>query len=275
MKITREPSIHITKSSFRKLLREMGIKFPVEEFFNRARQLSSDARIIVVTNNKIKKKVNNITLVSNGDANLAADILYSVRIKLKHRGIKKINESDPQWSLCKKLAEVCNTFCDDFQLETREGYIKYIEIGFNRMQGNNRNYLNRLISMAQIISDNYKASGDLYDDEDPEGTKAVHDYYCQVIADRAGFKVDYTNQPDNYVHFKDVREFCESNDIICEDWIDAQFEGLAWCNGLPDPDKLLGDKANSYYAKFRFKNSRPGNEPRVNGSLWERIKKDD
>lgn len=271
----RDPSIHITKSSFRKILQDMEIKFPVEDFFVKARQVSVDARIIAATSRKITKKVNNITLASNGDANLAADILYSVQIQLKHRGVKKIDENNRQWSLIKKLADVCNTFCHDFGLETRAGYIKYIKIGFSRMQGNHKNYLNRLISMAQNITDSFQATDDINHDESPIETANIHDYYCKVIADRAGFKVDYHNQPETYIYFVRLREFCQANGIDPEVWIDAQFEGLAWCNGFPDPDKLLGDKAKSYYAKFQFKNNKAGDEPKVFGSLWDKIKQDD
>ena len=31
--------------------------------------------------------------------------------------------------IVKKLAEICNTFCEDFKFDTREGFIKYIETG--------------------------------------------------------------------------------------------------------------------------------------------------
>lgn len=272
----RDPSIHITKSSFRELLNDMDIKsFPLDDFFIKARQVSIDARIVTVTSAKTNKKVNNIILASNGNANLAADILYSVQIKLKHRGVKRIDENSSQWSLCKKLADVCNTFCHDFNLELRSGYIKYIKIGFSRMQGNHKNYLNRLISMAQNITDSFQATEEINHDSSPIETAAIHDYYCRVIADRAGFKVDYHNQPEIYVYFIRLREFCESNGIDYEEWIDSQFEGLAWCNGIPDPDKLLGDKANSYYAKFRFKINKPEKEPKISGSLWDKIKEND
>lgn len=274
----RDPSVHLLKSSFKKILLELEVKnFPLEEFFIKARAYSIDSRNIVTTNAKSNKRANNITIASNGDANLAADILYSVQIQLKHRGVKKIDENNRQWSLCKKLAEVCNTFCRDFNLELRYGYIKYIKMGFSRMQGNNRNYLNRLISMAQNISDSFQAIEEINHDSNPLETAIIHDYYCKVIADRAGFKVNYSQQPEVYVYFVRLIEFTLNNHIDPEEWVDAQFEGLAWCNGLPEPDKLIGDKANTYYTRFKFKNNnnKPGDEPRVSGSLWDKIKEDD
>lgn len=86
----RDPSIHITKNQFKELLQNFGIKrFPTERFFIAAKQKAVTARIVAITNKKNIKKVNNIALAAPGDANLAASILYAVRIQLKHRGVKK------------------------------------------------------------------------------------------------------------------------------------------------------------------------------------------
>ena len=179
----RDPSIHLLKSSFISILNDLDIhKFPIEEFFIKARACSIDSRNILTNTVKSNKRANNITLASNGDANLAADILYSVQIQLKHRGVKKIDENNRQWPLCKKLAEVCNTFCTDFNLDLRAGYIKYIKMGFSRMQGNNRNYLNRLISMAQNISVSFQAIEEINHDSSPLETSVIHDYYCKIKA---------------------------------------------------------------------------------------------
>lgn len=59
---------------------------------------------MVVSNKGTTKKVTNILLASKGNASLVADILYATRIKLKHRGVRKINESNTrEWALCKSL----------------------------------------------------------------------------------------------------------------------------------------------------------------------------
>ncbi|MCM1438819.1 MAG: cysteine/serine-rich nuclear protein [Roseburia sp.] len=275
----RDPSIHITKTQFRKLLQDFGIKrFPTDKFFLAAKQKAATARIVAVTNQRNIKKFNNIALAAPGDANLAASILYAVRIQLKHRGVKKIDESDKrQWPQIKQLAEACNIFCQDFGLETREGYIQYIKIGFNRMGRTLRNFLPRLVSMSQNISDDYKAQKDLLQDDNIEATAEVHDYYASVIAERTGLKVDYKDQPEVYIYFKALRDFCEKNNISYENWIDAQFDALEWCNSMPEPSRLLGDKPYQYYVKFMYKHKSPvsTSTPKVKGSLWDQIRGDD
>ena len=275
----RDPSIHLTKSQFRDLLKELGVKrFPTDRLFLAAKQKAITSRIITVTNHKNIKKIKNITLATIGDANLAASVLYAIRIQLKHRGVKKISETDKrQWSQIKQLAEACNIFCKDFGLEAREGYIQYMKIGFHRMGKTLRNYLPRLISMSQNISEEYKAQKELLKDDQAQITAQIHDYYASIIADRTGLQVNYRDQPEVYVYFKALRDFCKQNNIPYESWIDAQFDALEWCNGMPEPSRLLGDKPYQYYVKFMFKHHIPVSDstPQITGSLWDQIQEDD
>lgn len=271
----REPSIHITKSQFEEILNTLEVdNFPVEAFFVIARKEAINHRAVLVSNNKNTKRVNNILLASKGDAALVADILYATRIKLKHRGVRKINESNTrEWANCKKLAEICNTFCEDFQLDTREGFIKYIELGIKKMDGNYNNLLNRLSSMSEKISDLYSATLEM--EEDSGNAKAIHDYFIKRVADVTGIYESFVNQPDKYIHFVRLDKFLSEKGWDPTQFIDAQFESLAWCNGLPEPSQMYNDKAIERYNKYLFKhkNHSQSEEPKVEGSLWSKINK--
>lgn len=271
----REPSIHITKSQFEEILNTLEVdNFPVEAFFVIARKEAINHRAVLVSNNKNTKRVNNILLASKGDAALVADILYATRIKLKHRGVRKINESNSrEWANCKKLAEICNTFCEDFQLDTREGFIKYIELGIKKMDGNYNNLLNRLSSMSEKISDLYSATLEMGDDSG--NAKAIHDYFIKRVADVTGIYESFVNQPDKYIHFVRLDKFLSEKGWDPIQFIDAQFESLAWCNGLPEPSQMYNDKAIERYNKYLFKhkNHSQSEEPKVEGSLWSKINK--
>lgn len=271
----REPSIHITKSQFEEILNTLEVdNFPVEAFFVIARKEAINHRAVLVSNNKNTKRVNNILLASKGDAALVADIIYATRIKLKHRGVRKINESNSrEWANCKKLAEICNTFCEDFQLDTREGFIKYIELGIKKMDGNYNNLLNRLSSMSEKISDLYSATLEMEDDSG--NAKAIHDYFIKRVADVTGIYESFVNQPDKYIHFVRLDKFLSEKGWDPTQFIDAQFESLAWCNGLPEPSQMYNDKAIERYNKYLFKhkNHSQSEEPKVEGSLWSKINK--
>lgn len=270
----REPSIHITKSQFEEILNTLEVdNFPVEAFFVIARKEAINHRAVLVSNNKNTKRVNNILLASKGDAALVADILYATRIKLKHRGVRKINESNSrEWANCKKLAEVCNTFCEDFKFDTREGFIKYIETGLKRMTGY-RNVMQRLLSMQENITNQVDAEIELQH-SDLELTKEIHDYFIGKIAKATGIYESYENQPEKYVHFAKVGEFLKEEGWNYKTFIDAQFESLAWCNGLPDIAQMYTDKAIERYNKYLYKNKNKQlleDEPMVEWSLWDSI----
>ena len=275
MNTKRSPSIHITKSQFEEILNTLEVdNFPVEAFFVIARKEAINHRAVLVSNNKNTKRVNNILLASKGDAALVADILYATRIKLKHRGVRKINESNSrEWANCKKLAEICNTFCEDFKLDTREGFIKYIETGLKRMT-DYRNVMQRLLSMQENITNQIDAELELQH-SDLELTKEIHDYFIGKIAKATGIYESYENKPEKYVHFAKVGEFLKEEGWDYKTFIDAQFESLAWCNGLPDIAQLYTDKAVERYNKYLYKNKNKQlleDEPTVEGSLWDKIK---
>lgn len=272
----RDPSIHITKHQFELILSQLEVyNFPIDAFFVIARKEAINTRVVVVTNNKTTKKVSNILLASKGDAALVADIIYATRIKLKHRGVRKIRETEPRnWAVCKKIAESCNQFCEDFQLDTREGFIKYIELGIKKMEGNYNNLLNRLSVMSEKISDLYSATLEM--EEDSGNAKAIHDYFIKRVADVTGIYESFINQPDKYIHFVRLDKFLSEKGWDPIQFIDAQFESLAWCNGLPEPSQMYNDKAIERYNKYLFKHknhSQQSEEPKVEGSLWSKINK--
>lgn len=276
MNTKRSPSIHITKSQFEEILNTLEVdNFPVEAFFVIARKEAINHRAVLVSNNKNTKRVNNILLASKGDAALVADILYATRIKLKHRGVRKINESNSQeWANCKKLAEICNTFCEDFKFDTREGFIKYIETGLKRMT-DYRNVMQRLISMQDNITNQIDAEIELKGDKDPGFTKDIHDEFIKRVASVTGIYESYEHQPEKYVHFLRIHNLMDEKDWNVFQFLDAQFEALAWCNGLPEPSQMYNDKAIERYNKYLYKNKdkRTLDEPQVEGSLWDKIRK--
>lgn len=276
MNTKRSPSIHITKPQFEEILNTLEVdNFPVEAFFVIARKEAINHRAVLVSNNKNTKKVSNILLASKGDAALVADILYATRIKLKHRGVRKINESNSrEWANCKKLAEVCNTFCEDFKFDTREGFIKYIETGLKRMT-DYRNVMQRLLSMQENITNQVEAELELKGDKDPGFTKDIHDEFIKRVASVTGIYESYEHQPEKYVHFLRIHNLMDEKDWNVFQFLDAQFEALAWCNGLPEPSQMYNDKAIERYNKYLYKNKdkRTLDEPQVEGSLWDKIRK--
>lgn len=278
-KIEREPSLHLTREGFRSVLMELGKKrFPVNKFFELAVKYNNNSRAMVVTDRVSEKVAERLTKSTTGDAYLAADIYYTVRKSLNHRGVRKPNQNSGRtWLQCKKLADICNEYSKEYNMKPREGFIDYIKTGFILLGKNTKRAINLLPNMYQDIVDYKEAKHNLHSDTDRDLTEKIHNYYVSVIAERTGLREDYRNNPSEYSHFVQLKDYCISNSIDYKDYIDAMFEGLAWCNGLPEPSRFLTDKMKQYYVKyiFKYKQKSKTEGPKVQDSLWNLINKDD
>ena len=274
----RDPSIHITRGTFERLLKDLEVPyFPTEAFFLMARKNSVDSRAVIASNKKTNKKLDKITLASHGDANLVADLLYATRIKLKQRGVRKITESNSrEWGYCKQLAGICNNFCNDFELETRAGFITYIEIGLSRVNSN-RNLVQKLISLAESISIRYEISQEVKDylctEAIKRGVQDIYQYYIKYIANSTGIYESFEDDPEKYIHVCRIHELVEAKGWDYRSYINAQFEALSFCNGVPSLENMYGDKAIERFNKYLYKNNHheTPETPMVSGSLWSKI----
>lgn len=271
----RDPSIHITYSQFQEISKELGIEIPLDIIFAYARKKGILSRGVVISNKKQQKKVNTLLLASTGDAQLVADIIYATRIKLKQRGVRKINPTNSRdWTNCKKLAEICNIFCQDFNLETREGFIKYIEIGISRMN-DARNLLVRLISMQENITEEYDAQLKLssLSRSELEKVNEIKDYFYKSIADATGI-YERDDKADKLIHFLNLKELLDENNWDYKRYIDGQFDSLAWCNGIPNIRDLCDNRAIERFNKYLYKTRKKEfEEEPEEGSLWKQINK--
>ena len=275
---SREPSIHITLSDFKDIAKELGIGDVANEFFRMARKRSINSRSILVSNNKINKQVNNVLLANQGDAQMVADIIYATRIKLKHRGVRKINQGNlREWTNCKKLAEICNTFCQDFELPTREGFIKYIELGIKKMP-DARGLTTRLIGLQDSITEEFSAIKEIQElsPKDKQTISQIQDFYVRQIADRTGI-YEPIKDPGKFTHFIRLYDFLNKKGWNYKEYIIAQFEGLAWCNGIPELSQLTSEKAISRYNKYLYKHGEDitQEDNDEEGSLWDKINQKD
>ena len=89
----REPSIHITKSNFVDICNELEISVPINQFFQLAKRRAVNTRSITVSNKKLQRQVNKVTLADTGDAALFAVIIFVVNLILVlEKGILSISK---------------------------------------------------------------------------------------------------------------------------------------------------------------------------------------
>ena len=273
----RDPSIHITKKKFESILAQLEVSyFPIDQFFLMARRNSIDSRAVIIKNKADRKKANDIILAKHGDAYLAADILYSIRIKLNHRGVQKIKEGSVDWARCKELADICNEFCRVYDLETRSGFITYIETGIKVLK-NSRNLLTSLISKSEYVFSYYdsyhKVSEYMSNSSIKREIEEIHNYYTGYIAKYTGIYESFMENPEKVLHLCKLRDILKENHWDYKEYINAQFDALSFCNGIPSIENIYKPKAIGWFNKYLFKNNytQDSDDPIVEGGLWSKI----
>lgn len=258
----REPSIHISKSVFMQIIEERGINLTqddINHIFRVARGYALSSRSVLKGNNqKNRKKLNAISQSYMGDAQLLADIIYATRIKMHHMGVTKIKQNDPQWSRLKEFVPRMNDFCDRFNLSKREGYIAFVSKGLKMLQDTKKKTPTHIISYLDLNFDKLinamEAERTLQQDESPESTQEIYNIYCNHILDMTGIPVNYRSNTEEYIHFYNAKLLADSLGIDYETYINAQFDALSFCNGIPKIQDLSGEKAQQRLLKYMSEN---------------------
>lgn len=266
----REPSVHISHKNlvlvFKKIFKEEvfthnSLNALATQVLTIAKPYSINNRTIIPNTKKVEKEVNKVLRSSRLDADLMANLIVSVRRKLKHRGIQQILPNSKDWNLVKNITQNANNFCDEFNLNQREGFIEYLQIGISKM---NKFGLVKLTNMYESICLTYDSKLLITQDETPLLTKTIHDYYVQKTLEQTGLYEDYTKIPEKYIYFVKVKEKCEELGVKGQLWVEAQFWGLEWKEGKPDVVQLIGNKAFERFSKYCYENkikvSRPENK---------------
>lgn len=258
VRIKRDPGIHITKSRFIEIWKSLSNtplpKEFLDSFFKKARENTQDNRSLYISNKKQQDKASSRIRSSISDANLLADIIYSNRVKLKHIGVTKIKQNEPQWIQIKELVPIINNFCSTHRFQKRKGYLEFIEIGFKLLSQTNRpNYQycsSWFIKNASTIISYYDSLKSLNGDNNPVGTREIYGIYTNKVLEMVGVSNNYKSQPDKYIYFLRAREMADNIGVDYEDFINAQFEALEFCNGIPNIEDLSNEKANQRLVRY-------------------------
>ena len=273
----REPSIHVTRSVLIKLTHELGIKLSkpnIDRIMKAAREVSADNRTMIAKANQTKNMKN--MEGSLGDANLAAQIIYSIRVKLKHVGVTKIKQTDTAWGQIRQLTPTLNQFCENHQLDKRAGYIAFLELGFKLMEKSKRPNYNYcaswMLKQAGYIDEAYKANESVREDEYPQNTRELMSYYQAKASEMTGMFIDYSKNTTDYVHFVGARKMADKWGIDYETYIDAQFASLTFCNGIPRIPDLDNEKAEQRLAQYVAKQGITLHRSTLSENTWDKFK---
>ena len=249
----REPSIHITLSTLRSVLKSLGLKDDkyANEIMKRSKSHSIGTRTVTITNDKLEKKINKVLQSSRKDADLFAQLIYAIRKKRKHRGISHMKPGGKDWEILKEVAASALAFSNEFELKRRDGFISFIEIGMNKMQ---KFSLMKFNNLRESISETYAAIEEIKTDKDRVMTEAMYRAYFSKILHNTGITDESKELPEKYVWFVRARQQAEEMNIDPVLYIEAQFAALDFANSIPHPTQLVGLKAKERVIRYAYKN---------------------
>lgn len=273
------PSIHITEDNLAKVLIELELCSSDKKASALAIQILTAAKKYTIHNRKFLEtkpgaigKIHKSTSSATGDAYIFAQVLVMVRRTLKHQGISLIKEGSRDWLTLKEVTMLANDFCNAFGLNKKEGYKLFCQHGLARMK---KFSLTKFNTLAPTIADDQSAKVSLEQDLTPHKTERAIDYYNVKLADLGSIPIDLYKDVSKRKCFIDVVENCSKFGVSIEDYIDAQFAGLAFAKAIPDPLQLTGDNAikrlNSYLHKHGITRSTKVEKPLVDFSKLKGI----
>lgn len=262
--IPRNPSIHITLTQFTQILRivlEEHLGDETDRFFydlatqifKRSKSHKLDHRKLLIPNKKITQKLDRGKDSSFEIASLFASLLVTVRKSKKHRGISPVREGTKDWIIIKEIAGLAQQFfkTNNYTSDFRNLLIDYITNALERM---NKFNLYKLRSMHESICDSLLAQKELLQDKESDITINLHTLYNRIINERTGINYDYSKIPEKYIYFMKAKDEALRIGIEPKDYLIAQFEGMQFRNGIPDPLQLVGPKALERYTKYAYEN---------------------
>lgn len=274
----REPSIHVTRSVFLSIVKDLGIKLSkpnLDRIMKAARELSADNRTMIAKANQTRQVRKTEGTIK--EANLVAEIIYGIRVKLRHVGVTKIKQSDSTWGQVRELVPTLNQFCEKYDLSQRRGYIDFLSLGIELMSKSKRANYNYcaswMLKHADYITSTYEANNMVKEDPYPQNTRELLSLYQTRVMEMSGMYVDYTKNTKEYTHFIGARQLADKWGIDYETFVDAQFASLEFCKGIPRIYDLDNEKAEQRLAQYIAKNGIQVHRSTIQESTWDDFKK--
>lgn len=154
-----------------------------------------------------------------------------------------------EWLAYKEATKHATEFCQEFGLSLKEGYTTYIGLGLDKMKNFS---IYKFKTLHGPIIRTYEAIFDIKNDPQPLRTQEIHKLYLKQVANRTGMSQGYEGIPEKYTCFVKAAQEAKDMGATLEHYISAQFEAFEWCNSIPDPAQLYGEKARDRVIKYYF-----------------------
>lgn len=247
----KDPLISIKSSDLKRILEEEFGKINVFKFKNLQKKLyksRSINRMTVFANTAQSRKVAKTLRLATTNTERFNRIFHTTRINLEHKNIRVITKDSKSYESLKIATSIADDFIKTFEIDSvDQGYELFIQIIFDVM--GKKFGINKIQYYKDSIYDEFESRILIREDNNKDGTQLLFDSYVHKMLEATTVEYKISKASD-HTHFIYARMEADDHKANYEDWIDGQFDGLAFMNVVPEPNQLYGPKSYERYNKY-------------------------
>jgi hypothetical protein len=255
----RDPSIHITQSTLANLLKET-LEITDQKALTLAKKLvkkAFDSRVkgratIIEKDKTVSKKLKKSVESENDYTEQFNRILTLSREQAKHN-FTAINQTAREYTTLKEVTLIAVEFCKVFSLPVDIGFKEFIQLGFQLI--GKKYALNKFKYHKENIFNHYSFSLEIQNDPKKKATEKFYEIWRDTMLTWSSMDVEITTV-EKYVNLLYARQEADEAKADYDDWIEAQFQELAWLDVIPELTQLHGVNALERYEKWKIKNKK-------------------
>lgn len=246
----RDPILHLKRSSLIEILRELGIQSPetlAGKIFSQAGRRQIKVLYAMKTTAKKVSALERLGSAEEKWCGLFNSLVTSTIQSKRGSKVRPLQKKDSEYLLLKDATAMALEFGDHYQIGEGEAIRQFVTIGLRLMERrfawNKWNYY-KLKIYQEFEADQVVRADDRYAD-----TAALEKIYLSKINEFAG-GVPITIKTSERQHLVYARQDADEAKATYQDWVEAQFDQLAFLNSVPSVTQLHGANALIRYEKY-------------------------
>lgn len=273
----RDPSIHITQSTLANLLKT-SLDLTEQKALSLAKQLVKKAyssrvknRANIIEKDKVvSKKLKKAVQTENDYTEQFNGILTLCREQAKHNFSKVINQSGVEYTTLKEVTLIAVEFCKVFNLEFDFGFKEFVKLGFQFI--GKKYALSKFKYHKDNIFNHYSFGLEIQSDTNKKNTEKFFEIWKEIMLEWSSMEVE-VNTVEKYINILYARQEADQAKANYYDWVEAQFEELAWLDVIPELTQLHGTNALERYERWKVKNEKVKQEEVIDSPVESYLSK--
>lgn len=255
----RDPSIHITQSTLASLLKDT-LELTDQKALTLAKKLVKKAfdsrvknRATIVEKDKAVSKKLKKAVESENDYTEQFNRVLTLNRELAKHNFTPINQTGRDYTTLKEVTLIALEFCKVFNLSPDVGFGHFIQLGFQLI--GKKYALNKFKYHKENIFNLYSFSLEIQTDPKKKDTEKFYEIWRDTMLTWSSIDIEITTV-EKYVNILYARQEADEAKADYDDWIEAQFQELAWLDVIPELSQLHGVNALERYEKWKVKNKK-------------------